>query len=62
MSEITSRSKKELSDYVEQLLGEDSYYSLEEYTNEFMGRMVALQDYNDLLTLRNELNARKQDL
>ena len=27
-----------------------------------MGRMVAVQDYNDLLTLRDELNSRKQDL
>lgn len=61
-SDITSRSKKELSEYVDQLLGERSVLSEEEYANEFMGRMVAVQDYNDLLTLRDELNSRKQDL
>lgn len=61
-SDITSRSKKQLSDYVDQLLGESSPLSEEEYTNEFMGRMIAIQDYNDLLKLRDELNARKQDL
>jgi hypothetical protein len=36
--------------------------SEEEYADEFMGRMVAVQDYSDLLTLRDELNSRKQDL
>ena len=61
-SDITSRNKKELSDYVDGILGERNPLSEEEYADEFLGRMIAVQDYNDLVNLRNELNARKQDL
>ena len=61
-ADIEARDKKQLSKYVDELLGEDVVLTEEEYTNEFLGRMAVVHEYNTLLQLRDELNARKQDL
>lgn len=65
-SVIENMTKQELSDYIDSKLidqlGEENFLSKEAYKDKVIANMFLIQDYNDILQLRDELNARKQDL
>ena len=65
-STIENLTKEELSNFIDdklnQQLGPENFLSEEAYKNKVISNMLLIQDYNDLLQLKNELEARKQNL